>query len=96
MSMIQVFKNYMRETHPHLASKDWKIDERILSVEDITDDKHKFNVPIFNTQTLICWLFFYDEKATDIVCLLQNKKNSQYITIGLYSKGKLVKPLSLM
>lgn len=46
----------MRETHPNLASKDWKIDEKVLSAEYIIDDQHKPSIPILNNQTLVCWL----------------------------------------
>lgn len=94
--MIQLFRNYMREYHPYLATKDWKIEKRVLSVEDVTDEKYKASISPFNNQEVICWLFFYDEKATDIVCLLQKKNNSQFITIGLCSQGKLIKPISFM
>lgn len=96
MSMIQLFRSYVREYHPYLASKEWKIGKKVLSVEDVTDDKDKIGIPTFSNQALICWLFFYDEKATDVVYLLQNKNDSRFITIGLCSKGKLVKPLILM
>lgn len=96
MSMIQLFRSYGGEYHPYLASKEWKIGKRVLSVEGVTDDKDKAGIPAFNSHALICWLFFYDEKATDVVYLLENKDNSQFITIGLCSKGKLISPISLM
>jgi hypothetical protein len=32
---IKIFRNYMEGHHPNLARKDWKVDVKHLSMEDI-------------------------------------------------------------
>ncbi|MBP1082168.1 MULTISPECIES: hypothetical protein [Bacillus] len=45
MRIINVFRNYMEEHHPHLAWKDWKADVKTLSVDDIRNEEVKANIP---------------------------------------------------
>lgn len=96
MNMIKLFRNYMSEYHTDLVSKDWVIGKRVLSIEDVTEEKDRTNTPPINDHRLVCWQFFYDEEPRNVVYLLQNKHNSKFISIGLYSKGRLIKPISLM
>lgn len=35
MNVIKVFRHYMEEQHPHLAYKDWKVDVKAISADDI-------------------------------------------------------------
>jgi hypothetical protein len=96
MSIINVFRNYMEEHHPHLAWKDWKVDVRTLSVDDISNKEVKATIPDEHKQELTCWVFFYDSSASNVVYLLQDKEGLQDIGIGLLRGGELVKPISFV
>jgi hypothetical protein len=96
MSIINIFRNYMEEHHPHLARKDWKVDVRTLSVDDISNKEVKATIPDEHKQELTCWVFFYDSSASNVVYLLQDKEGLQDIGIGLLKGGELVKPISFV
>jgi hypothetical protein len=96
MSVIRVFRNYMEEHHPHLACKDWKVEVRVLSVDDIRNEKVKASIPNENKQELTCWVFFYDGGASNVVYLLQDKQGLTNIGIGLLKDGELIKPISFV
>lgn len=96
MSIINVFRNYMEEHHPHLAWKDWKANVRTLSVADIRNEEIKAIIPTEHEQKLTCWIFFYDGGASNVVYLLQDKQGLKDIGIGLLKDGELVKPISFV
>ncbi|WP_226528164.1 hypothetical protein [Metabacillus niabensis] len=96
MSVIKVFRNYLEENHPHLAWKDWKAEARVLSVDDIRNEEVKASVPNEFRGELICWVFFYDGGASNVVYLLQDEQGLRDIGIGLLKDGKLVKPISFV
>lgn len=93
MSVISVFRNYIEEHHPHLAWKDWKMEVRVLSADDIRNDEIKASIPNEFKQELKCWVFFYDGGVSNVVYLLQDKHGLQDIGIGLLKDGELVKPI---
>ncbi|MFP3719842.1 hypothetical protein SFC57_08045 [Niallia circulans] len=96
MSIINVFRNYMEEHHPHLAWKDWKADVRTLSVDDISNEEVKATIPEENKPKLTCWVFYYVGGASNVVYLLQDKHGLKDIGIGLLKDGELVKPISFV
>ncbi|PGT88755.1 hypothetical protein [Bacillus sp. AFS040349] len=96
MSVINVFRNYMEEHHPHLAWKDWKVDVRVLLADDIKNEELKASIPNEIKGELTCWVFFYDGGASNVVYLLQDKQGLQDIGIGLLKDGVLVKPISFV
>jgi hypothetical protein len=96
MSIISVFRNYLEEHHPNLAWKDWKVDVRVLSSNDIRNEGLKASIPNEFKGELTCWIFFYDGGASNVVYLLQDKQGLQGIGIGLLRDGELVKPISFV
>lgn len=96
MSIINVFRNYLSEYHPHLALKDWKADVKTLSMDDISNEEIKAIIPEEHKQELTCWVFFYDGGASNVVYLLQDKQGLKDIGIGLLKDGELVKPISFV
>lgn len=96
MSVISVFRNYVKENHPHLVWKDWKADVRVLSANDISNKKIKASIPNEIQEGLTCWVFFYDGGASNVVYLLQDKQGLQDIGIGLLKDGEIVKPISFV
>ena len=80
----------MEEHHPHLVWKDWKVDFRVISAENIMDEEVKASVPNKFKGELTCWVFFYDGGATNVVYLLQDKKGLQDLIIGLLKDGDLL------
>ncbi|MBB2483132.1 hypothetical protein H5P36_23535 [Bacillus sp. APMAM] len=96
MSIIKVFRNYVDEQHPHLARKDWKVDVRAVSADEISNEEIKANIPVEFKEELTCWLFFYDGGVSNIVYLLQDKQGLQNIGIGLLKDGELIKPISFV
>ncbi|PLV31803.1 hypothetical protein BSP4_43420 [Bacillus subtilis subsp. subtilis] len=60
MSVIKVFRNYMAKHHPHLAYKDWKVDVRLISIQDIPNEDLKAIIPRGIGEPITCWLFYYD------------------------------------
>ncbi|MFC0416804.1 hypothetical protein ACFFHH_15295 [Cytobacillus solani] len=96
MSIINVFRNYLSEYHPHLELKDWKADVKTLSMDDISNEEIKAIIPEEHKQKLTCWVFFYDGGASNVVYLLQDKQGLKDIGIGLLKDGELVKPISFV
>ncbi|HGH7179260.1 TPA: hypothetical protein ACJMKL_001412 [Bacillus luti] len=96
MSVIKTFRNYMEEHHPHLAWKDWKVDVRVLSVDDFRNEEVKANISNEFKGELTCWVFFYDGGASNVVFLLQDKRGLQDLGIGLLKSGELTKPISFV
>lgn len=96
MSVIKVFRNYVEEHHPHLACKDWKVDVRVLAVDDIRNEEVRSSISLESYQKLKCWIFFYEGGASNVVYLLQDKQGLQDIGIGLLKDGELVKPISFL
>ncbi len=96
MGIINLFRNYMEEHHPHLVWKDWKADVRTLSVDDISNEEVKAIIPEEYKQELTCWVFFYDGSASNVVYLLQDKQGLKDIGIALLIDGELVKPISFV
>lgn len=96
MSVIKVFRNYMEEQHPHLAYKDWKVDVRPISADDIRNEELKASIPVAFKEELTCWVFFYDGGTSNVVYLLQDKQGLRNLGIGLLKDGELVKPISFV
>ncbi|MFB1050662.1 hypothetical protein [Paraliobacillus sp. JSM ZJ581] len=96
MSVINVFRNYMAKHHPHLAHNDWKVDVRLVSVQDIPNEHLKAIIPKEITEPITCWLFYYDSGLNNIVCLLQDKRGVKDFGIGLLKNGELVNPISFI
>lgn len=96
MSVIEVFRNYLEEHHQQLARKDWKVEVRVLSVEEIVNEDVRARISEKYRQDLTCWVFFYDGGASDVVYLFQDKLCLQIIEIGLLKEGELVKPISFV
>lgn len=96
MSVINVFRNYIEEKHPELVLKDWKIDERALSVDNIRNEVLKSVIEWIVNEEIKCWVFYYDEGPSNVVYLLQDKKGMKNIGIGLLKDGELVKPISFV
>ncbi|MFK9091708.1 hypothetical protein [Bacillus salipaludis] len=94
MSVIKVFRHYMEEQHPHLAYKDWKVDVRAISADDIRNEELKASIPVEFKKELTCWVFFYDGGASNVVYLLQDKQGLRDLGIGLLKEGELIKPIS--
>ncbi|MCY9337104.1 hypothetical protein MOF28_01930 [Bacillus haynesii] len=83
MSVIDVFRKYMDEYHPHLALKDWQVDFKTLSSNQIINDEVRDNIPEEFKLDLKCWIFFYDGDTSNVVYLLQDKQGLKNIEIGL-------------
>ncbi|NEY18567.1 hypothetical protein G4D61_01105 [Bacillus ginsengihumi] len=96
MSIINIFRNYIEEHHPHLAWKDWKADVRVLPADDIRNEELKARIPNEFKGELKFWILFYDGGASNVVYLLQDKQGIENIGIGLLKEGELVKPISLV
>lgn len=96
MSVIKVFRNYMEDQHPHLAWKDWKVDVRAVSANEIRNEELKASIPVEFKEELTCWVFFYDGGASNFVYLLQDKQGLQDLGIGLLKDGELFKPISFV
>lgn len=96
MSVIKVFRNYLEEQHPHLANKDWKVDVRAISADDIRNEELRASIPVEFKEELTCWVFFYDGGALNVVYLLQDKQGLQDLGIGLLKDGELIKPISFV
>ena len=93
MSVIKVFRSYMEEHHPHLAWKDWKVDVRVSSADDLKNEELKASIPNEFKGELTCWVFFYDGGESNVVFLLQDKQGLQDLGIGLLKGGELIKPI---
>ena len=96
MSVIRVFRNYIEEYHSHLATKDWIVDVRAISVDKISNRNLKEVIPVGFKGELMCCIFFYDGGASNFVCLFQDKQGLQNLGIGLLKEGKLIKPISFV
>lgn len=94
MSVIRLFRDYLVENHPHLIVKDWKVDVKVVSVTDIQNVDIKAIIPSEVKEEIICWMFFYDGGASNIVYLIQGKQELQNIGIVLLKEGEPVKPIS--
>lgn len=95
MSIIELFRNYIEEHHPHLAEKEWIVDVRMLLATDIQNEDVRAMIPSEIKGELKCWIFYYNGGASNVVYLLQDKQGLQDIGMGLLKEGKLVKPTSL-
>ncbi|HDR8052045.1 hypothetical protein P5808_13825 [Bacillus cereus] len=96
MSVDRLFRNYIKVHHPHLVGKDWIVDVKVISAADIKNEDVKATIPSEITQELTCWIFYYDDAASNVVYLLQDKQRLQDIGIGLLEEGELVKPISFV
>lgn len=96
MSVIKVFRNYIEDHHSHLACKDWKVDVRAISADEISNEELKAIIPDEYKEELTCWVFFYDDGASNVVYLLQDKQGLQDLGIGLLKDGELIKPISFV
>ncbi|RBP94757.1 hypothetical protein DFO70_104400 [Cytobacillus firmus] len=83
----------MEEHHPHLVWKDWKVDVRSLSANDIRNEEIKASVPNEFQGELTCWVFLYDGGVSNVVYLLQDKQGLQDLGIGLLKGDELIKPI---
>ncbi|WP_242310711.1 hypothetical protein [Bacillus cereus group sp. BfR-BA-01331] len=95
MSIIGLFRDYIEEHHPHLSGKDWKVDVRVLSATEIQNEDVRATIPSEITGELKCWVFYYDRGKSNVVYLLQDKRGSQDIGIGLLKEGELIKSIIL-
>ncbi|PEB33258.1 hypothetical protein COM77_26655 [Bacillus cereus] len=96
MSIIGLFRNYIEEHHPHLAEKEWIVDVRTLSAADIQNEDVKTTIPSEITGELKCWVFYYGDGKSNVVYLLQDKRGSKDIGMGLLRKEELIKPISFV
>lgn len=96
MGIIELFRDYIEDHHPHLAEKEWIVDVRTLSATDIQNEDVKATIPSEVTEELKCWIFYYNSGTSNVVYLLQDKRGSQDIGMGLLKKGELVKPISFV
>ncbi|HFJ9328941.1 TPA: hypothetical protein ACGW5B_002276 [Bacillus paranthracis] len=96
MSVIRLFRNYIKVHHPHLVGKDWIVDVKVISAADIKHENVQAIIPGGITQELKCWVFYYDEGTSNVVYLLQDKRGSQDIGMGLLKEGELIKPISFV
>ncbi|MGT4651779.1 hypothetical protein [Bacillus cereus] len=96
MSIIGLFRNYIEEQHPHLAEKEWIVDVRTLSATEIRNKEVKAMIPNEIKEELKCWIFYYNGGASNVVYLLQDKRGSRYIGMGLLKEGELVNPISFI
>lgn len=63
----------MEEQHPHLAYKDWKVDVKAISADDIRNG-NQASIPVEFKKELTCWVIFFDGDASNVVYLLQDKE----------------------
>lgn len=95
MSIVSLFRGYIEERHPHLARKDWRVDVRTLSTNDIESKVGRATIPAGTEPELTYWVFFYDNDASNMVYVLQDKQDPKNIGIGLLVNGVLVEPISI-
>ncbi|MCR6790491.1 hypothetical protein [Bacillus paranthracis] len=93
MGIIELFRDYIEDYHPHLAEKEWIVDVRTLLVTDIQNGDVKATIPSEVTGELKCWIFYYNGGTSNVVYLLQDKWGRKDIGIGLLKKGVLIKPI---
>jgi hypothetical protein len=86
----------MEKQHPHLAYKDWKVDVRAISADDIRNEGLKASIPVEFKKELTCWVFFYYGGASNVVYLLQDKQGLRDLGIGLLKDGELINPISFV
>lgn len=96
MSVVNVFRGYIEEHHPHLIKKDWKIDIRVLAIKEIQHKAIQATIPKEIRGELTCWIFYYEEDRSNWVYLLQDKERVQNIGIGLLEKEEVVRPICLL
>lgn len=96
MGIIELFRDYIEDHHPHLAEKEWIVNVRMLSATDIQNEDVKATIPSEVTKELKCWIFYYNGGTSNVVYLLQDKRGLQDIGMGLLKKGELVKPISFV
>ncbi|WLP64226.1 hypothetical protein Q9G86_27035 [Bacillus thuringiensis] len=93
MGIIELFRDYIEDYHPHLAEKEWIVNVRTLLVTDIQNGDVKATIPSEVTGELKCWIFYYNGGTFNVVYLLQDKWGRKNIGIGLLKKGVLIKPI---
>lgn len=96
MGIIELFRDYIEDYHPHLAEKEWIVDVRTLSAADIQNEDVKATIPSEVTEELKCWVFYYKGGTSNVVYLLQDKQGLRDIGMGLLKKGELVKPITFV
>lgn len=93
MSVIKVFRSYMKEHHPLLRDKDWKVDVRKLSVNEFHSGTIQSLLPQMWSEPVTCWAFYYEEYYQDVVFLLQDKRGVRNIAISLLKNGEPICPV---
>lgn len=96
MGIIELFRDYIEDYHPHLAEKEWIVDVRTLSATDIQNEAVRATIPSEITGELKCWVFYHDGGKSNVVYLLQDKRGSKDIGMGLLKEGELVESISFV
>lgn len=96
MDIIELFRDYIGDYHPHLAEKEWIVDVRTLLATEIRNEKVKAMISNETKGELKCWIFYYNVGASNVVYLLQDKYSSRYIGMGLLKEGELINPISFI
>lgn len=95
MSVIDLFFDFIQEYHPQIMHQDWLVDSQLVNSKDITVPGIGEIIPLDMLEVKLI-LFYYEGNSEDVVFLLQDKKGSINILIGLIRNNELVNSVKLL